>query len=195
MEGTCIKHHLGRAQVKMHDKFALVLRIETTVNDASLFKHHRKVEHRDGPSPRELAPLKKSIYSLIDLREVLLGCNRRYLEFLSALDDHSAGLRGLGRLAEEERRGDRPIKGLNFFERTERQMLRALSRQLRRLRAIGLIKRVTGTYRYYLTRLGSAGPPSPPSARSPICAPSRHWPPQGSEIFAISVMSEVVWNY
>jgi DNA-binding HxlR family transcriptional regulator len=29
-----------------------------------------------------------------------------------------------------------------------------LSRQLRRLRDIGLIKRVTGTYRYYLTRIG-----------------------------------------
>lgn len=183
IEGTCIKHRLGRAQVKMYDKFALVLRIETTVNDVSFFKHHRKVEHRDGPSTRELAPLKKSIYSLIDLREILLGCNRRYLEFLSALDDHSAGLRDLGRLAEAQRDGDRPIKGLNFFQRTEQQLLRALqrpefnihgvrradlvgllpalspsalSRQLRRLRAIGLIKRVTGTYRYYLTRLGRA---------------------------------------
>jgi DNA-binding HxlR family transcriptional regulator len=31
-----------------------------------------------------------------------------------------------------------------------------LSRQLRRLRDIGVIKRVTGTYRYYLTRIGRA---------------------------------------
>jgi hypothetical protein len=31
-----------------------------------------------------------------------------------------------------------------------------LSRQLRRLRDIGVIKRVTGTYRYYLTRMGRA---------------------------------------
>ena len=29
-----------------------------------------------------------------------------------------------------------------------------LSRQLRRLRDIGVIKRVAGTYRYYLTRIG-----------------------------------------
>jgi DNA-binding HxlR family transcriptional regulator len=29
-----------------------------------------------------------------------------------------------------------------------------LSRQLRRLRDIGVIKRVTRTYRYYLTRIG-----------------------------------------
>jgi hypothetical protein len=41
------------------------------------FKHHRKVEHRDGTKTRELAPLKKSIDSIIDLREILLGCNSR----------------------------------------------------------------------------------------------------------------------
>jgi hypothetical protein len=37
------------------------------------------VEHKNGTETRELTPLKKSIYSLIDLREILLGCNRRYL--------------------------------------------------------------------------------------------------------------------
>ena len=31
-----------------------------------------------------------------------------------------------------------------------------ISRQLRRLRDIGAIKRVAGTYRYYLTRIGRA---------------------------------------
>lgn len=183
IQGTCIKHRLGAAQVKMYDKVGLVLRIETTVNNVSFFKHHRKVEHRQGRSTRELAPLKKSIYSLIDLREILLGCNRRYLEFLSAIEDPSAGARALERLTEEKRDADRPIKGLNFFKRTEQQLLRALqrpefnihgvrraeligllphfsppalSRQLRRLRSLGVIKRVAGTYRYYLTRLGRA---------------------------------------
>jgi hypothetical protein len=59
--------------------------VETTVNDVSFFKHHRKVEHKGGPATRELAPLKKSIYSLIDLREILRGCNQRYLAFLCVL--------------------------------------------------------------------------------------------------------------
>ena len=183
IQGTCIKHRLGQAQVKMYDKVGLVLRIETTVNNVSFFKHHRKVEHREGRPTRELAPLKKSIYSLIDLREILLGCNRRYLEFLSAIEDHSAGVRALDHLTEEKRDADRPIKGLNFFKRTEQQLLRSLQRpefnihgvrradlisllpdlspaalscQLRRLRSLGVIKRVPGTYRYYLTRLGRA---------------------------------------
>ena len=39
------------------------LRIETTTNDVSFFKHHRKVEHRNGQTSRELAPVKKSIFN------------------------------------------------------------------------------------------------------------------------------------
>src|SRR5271166_7156606 len=53
---------------------------------------------RASSQTRALAAVKKSIYSLIDLREILFGCNRRYLAHLSALDDFSAGVRALGRL-------------------------------------------------------------------------------------------------
>jgi hypothetical protein len=182
IEGTCIKHRFAKTGVKMYDKFGRVLRLETTTNDVSFFKHHRKVEHLDGHSTRELAGLKKSIYSLIDLREILLACNRRYLEFLSAIGDISSGQRDLARLTEPQQDGERTIKGLNFFAPAEQSLLRALqrpefnlhglrradlktfvplsdsalSRQLYRLRCLGLIKRVTRTYRYYLTRLGRA---------------------------------------
>ena len=148
----------------------------------SFFKHH-KVEHRDGPSTRELAPVKKSIYSLIDLREILLGCNRRYLAHLSALDDFSAGVRALERLTKPRKIDSRTVKGINFFEPGDSALLHALqnprvniagvrradllsslemfspnrlSRQLRRLLDVGVIKRVTGTYRYYLTKAGRA---------------------------------------
>ena len=180
LEGRCIKHLMGAAGVKVYDKFSRVLRVETTVNDVSFFKHHRRVEHRDNHVTRELAPLKKSIYSLIDLREVLLGCNQRYLAFLSALEDPSAGQRDLQRLSQPRVGADPSLKGLNFFDADEQTLLRtlqrgefnihgwrradllahlaltpsAMSRQLRRLRLLGLIKKVAHTYRYYLTRMG-----------------------------------------
>ena len=181
IEGTCIKHRLGKNSVKMYDKFGRVLRIETTTNDVSLFKHHRKVEHRDGHASRELAAVKKSIYSLIDLREILLGCNRRYLEFLSALDDFSAGTRSLDKLTTAKQIDGHRVKGFNFFDNTEHSLLCSLqrpefnisgvrradlkpylphlsassiTRYLKRLRDFGLIKKVVGTYRYYLTRIG-----------------------------------------
>ena len=183
IEGTCVKHRFGKSSIKMYDKAGCVLRIETTSNDVSFFKHHRKVEHRQGPPTRALAPVKKSIYSLIDLREILLGCNRRYLAHLSALDDFSAGVRALDRLTKPRRVEERSVKGINFFDPIDTALLHALqnprvniagirradllplldqlspdrlSRQLRRLREIGVIKRVTGSYRYYLTRIGRA---------------------------------------
>jgi hypothetical protein len=93
---------------------ALVLRLETTTNDVSAFKHYRKVEHRQGPPTRALAPVRKTIYSLIDLREIVLGCNRRYLEYLSSLDDFSAGIRALDRLTQPRPVKGRNLKGLNF---------------------------------------------------------------------------------
>jgi hypothetical protein len=180
IEGRCIKHTLGAAGVKVYDKFSRVLRVETTVNDVSFFKHHRKVEHKDGHATREWASLKKTIYSLTDLREILFGCNQRYLAFLGSLDDPSAGERDLERLS-QPRVGTTPkVKGVNFFDPVEKTLLQtlqrgefnlhgwrradllrylkltpsALSRQLARLRTLGLIKKVAHTYRYYLTRLG-----------------------------------------
>jgi hypothetical protein len=183
IEGTCIKHRFGKCSIKTYDKCGIVLRIETTTNDVSFFKHHRKVEHREGPPIRELAPVKKSIYSLIDLREILLGCNRRYLTHLSALDDFSAGVRALERLTKPHKVEQKTVKGINFFEPSDATLLHALqnprvniagirrgdllpdlemfspnrlSRHLRRLLDLGVIKRVTGTYRYYLTKAGRA---------------------------------------
>jgi len=81
------------------------------INDVSFFKHHRKVEHRQGPPTRVLAPVKKTIYSLIDLRKIMFGCNRRYLAHLAALDDFSAGVRALDRLTKPRTVEQKTVKG------------------------------------------------------------------------------------
>lgn len=184
IEGTCIKHHMGRAAaIKMYDKLGRVLRIETTVNDVSFFKHHRKVEHRDGTSSVKLADLPKSIYSLPVLTELMGDANRRYLAFVSELPDDGPGLRAVQKLAEKTRDDDqdRPVRGFNLLQaddhelfcaivrgefaisgltnRRLRQVLKdktgpQLSRLLRALRLHGLIKKVGRTYKYYLTELG-----------------------------------------
>src|ERR1017187_439001 len=85
IEGTRIKHTMGPVSLKLYDKFGLILRIETTVNDVSFFRHYRKVEHRDGTSETKWAPMLKTVYSLPALRELLVAANRRYLEFLSTI--------------------------------------------------------------------------------------------------------------
>jgi hypothetical protein len=181
IEGTRIKHSMGPASIKMYDKCGLVLRIETTVNDVSFFKHHRKVEHRDGTTDYKLAPLKKSMYSLGDLRGLLLAANRRYLDFISQIEDPTAGTRILDKVSDVVVEKGRTYKGFNFFasadlnvflalvrgentisgfrntelrERLPDQSSGQISRYLKRLRVHGLIKRVGATYKYYITELG-----------------------------------------
>lgn len=181
IQGTRIKHHMGPVAIKMYDKQAIVLRIETTVNDLTFFKHHRTVEHRDGTSELKLAPMQKTIYSLAPLREILVAANRRYLDFLSELDDPSAGVSRVEKLAETVRQEDRAFRGFNLFAKADLDLFTALvrgefmisgfknaslrpllpgytgpqmSRLLQRLHLHGLIKKVGRTYKYYLTVLG-----------------------------------------
>ena len=181
IEGTRIKHTLGPVAIKMYDKFGLILRIETTVNDVSFFPHYRTVEQRDGRTATQWARMKKSIYSLPALREALQAANRRYLEFLSTLDDPSAGIDRLQKVSEPVRENERSYAGLNFFSAADQSLIETLargefnlrgfqnkslrahlrentsgqvSRLLKRLRLHGLVKKVGHTYRYYLTSLG-----------------------------------------
>jgi hypothetical protein len=181
IQGTRIRHRMGPVALKMYDKFGRVLRVETVANDVSFFKHHRTVEHRDGTREMKLAPVRKTLYSLSVLPGILGACNRRYLEFLSSLDDDSAGRRHLDRLSRSVRDERRSYRGINFFDPDDRNLLLTLARgefnlagfQVRSLRGIlthlsgpqlsrrikrllkhRLIKKVAGTYRYYLTRLG-----------------------------------------
>jgi hypothetical protein len=139
------------------------------------------VEHRDGTSEYKLAPLKKSIYSLGDLRRLLLASNRRYLEFISAIDDPTNGTKILDKISQPERDAHRTYKGFNFFCEEDRSVLLAIvrgenvitgfrhadlsqqlpgastnqvSRYIKRLRVHGIIKRIGRRYKYYITDLG-----------------------------------------
>ncbi|MHC4260340.1 MAG: MarR family transcriptional regulator, partial [Planctomycetota bacterium] len=67
---------MGPVSIKLYDKFNVVLRIETTVNDVSFFQQYRQVLHRDGTTSKKFAKLKKTIYSLPPLAETLQAVNR-----------------------------------------------------------------------------------------------------------------------
>jgi hypothetical protein len=181
IEGTRIKHHMGPVSIKMYDKLGMILRIETTVNDVSFFKHYRKVEHRDGTWEMKDASLKKSIYSLPVLREFMEAANRRYLEFISVIEDPTVGIKNLEKISKPISDGDRSYRGFNLFDSEDLELFEGIvrgefnihgfqnrclrtilvgktghqiSRIFKRLRMHGLIKRVQKTYKYYLTRLG-----------------------------------------
>jgi len=116
IEGTRIEHTMGPVSLKLYDKFGLILRIETTVNDLAFFKHYREVEHRDGSRETKWAAMQKTIYSLPALRELLQAANRRYLEFLSAIDDPRNRRNKLDKLSQPVEHEGRNYPGFNFFD-------------------------------------------------------------------------------
>jgi hypothetical protein len=181
IEGTRIKHTMGPVSIKMYDKFRLILRIETTVVNVSFFKHYREVEHQDGTRTMAWAEMKKTIYSLAPLRELLLAANRRYLEFISTIEDDKAGTDKLNKISQPVEEKDRSYRGFNFFDPEDEELFESLgsgqfnisgfqnrdlrrripgkntgqiSRLMKRLRSHGLVKKIGRTYKYYVTGLG-----------------------------------------
>jgi len=157
----------------MYDKFRLILRIETTVVNVSFFRHYREAEHKDGTRSMAWAEMKKSIYSLAPLRELLVAANRRYLEFISAIEEDRVGTDKLHKIPQSVEENDRAYRGFNFFDPEDEELFEALgsgefnisgfqnkdlrrrvegkntgqvSRLKKRLRTHGLIKKIGRTY-------------------------------------------------
>lgn len=180
IEGHSIRHYMGKNGIKMYDKFGRILRIETFSNDISFFKHRRRVEHRDGTHSYKTATMRKTIYSLPDLAELMCACNRRYLAFLSAVDDPTNGIKKVNKISRPVKDAGRSYRGFNLFRVEDEAVFRAIaqggvqgfgirnsglcaalgkttgqvSRILKRLRNHGLLKKVANAYKYYLTSLG-----------------------------------------
>ena len=179
--GTRLKHIIGPVSIKMYDKFGLILRIETTTNDVRFFRQHRTVHHRNGKDEIRWAPMRKSIYSLAPLQEVLAVTNQRYLAFISAINIPIGGCENLNNLTQTRVENQHSYKGFNFFSEEDAVLFRLLlrgefatcgmcsrdltrllpekspgqiSRLIKRLRIHGLIKKVAHRYKYYLTDLG-----------------------------------------
>jgi hypothetical protein len=186
---------MGPVSLKLYDKFGLMLRIETTVNDLTFFKHYLEtgvptdryssvgweVEHHDGSREAKWEAMRKTIYSLPALRQLLQAANRRYLEFLSTLEDPRNGRYKLDKLSQTVEHEGRGYPGFNFFDEDDDALFQAIargefnisglqnknlrrclagkssaqiSRLPKRLRLHGLIKKIGRTYKYYLTRFG-----------------------------------------
>ena len=179
-QGTRIRHSMGPASIKLYDKAGLIARVECTVNDVTFFKHHRWVERRDGTKLFKLAPLRKNLYSLRDLAQLMRAANDRYLAFIASIDNPSAGIKAIGKIAAPAAEHGRSYRGFNLLTPDDHQLFLTLARGewcisgfrtadlrrhlstltpsrlshlLKRLRTHGLIKKIGHRYKYYLTEL------------------------------------------
>ncbi|MFH0735690.1 MAG: MarR family transcriptional regulator [bacterium] len=182
IQGTRIKHYMGVNSIKMYNKARNVLRVETTINKINEIKVWRTVNKKSGSKKKEFAIMKKTIYSLHDLGKYCQSANHRYLDFIAAFDDNSAGKKNLEKLSEKIDDKGRSSRGFNLFDPNDEKILLAIesgefnihglknktlkkklgneltanqiSRILRRLLVHKIIKKIKNTYKYYLTKFG-----------------------------------------
>ena len=179
--GRRLKQLMGPVSIKMYDKFNILLRIETTVNDVSFFQQYRQVQHRDGSTSTKYAPMKKTRYSLPVLVETLPAVHKRYLKYISASDTPDAGLQNLHHLTETRQENNHRYKGFYLLSEEDTSLFRLLlngefvlkgfsnkmlrqhlpdktagqiTRLFKRLRMHGVIQRAGKCYRYYRTDFG-----------------------------------------
>ena len=115
------------------------------------------------------------------LVELMKASNRRYLDFISAIDDPSGGIKDLNKISSAVKEDDRSYRGFNLFDDDDLELFSVIirgefnvsgfsnrclrkvikgkkghqvSRLLKRLWKHGLIKKIANTYKYYLTALG-----------------------------------------
>jgi len=139
------------------------------------------VEQRNGQRVFKLAPLRKTIYTLRDLRKLMQAANDRYLAFMACIDNPDAGHKAIGKVACPAKVKGRSFRGFNLFLDLDYQLFLTLARGewaisgfraadlraripdltpgrssylLKRLRTHGLIKKIGHTYKYYMTKLG-----------------------------------------
>jgi hypothetical protein len=179
--GLRLKHSFGPASVKLYNRPGGILRLEMTTYDVSFFKHYRQVVHQDGTKEQCLAVMKKSIYSLRDLAQLMQAGVKRYSQWLASLREHTAGQKDATRLARpaHDQQG-RSYRGFNPFLEEDETVLQTLlrgehalagltarrlhsllqgwsrgriSRLLKRFRLHGLLRKIGHTYVYHLTPL------------------------------------------
>ena len=82
--GARIKHRMKNNWLKMYDKFGLILRIETVINNPREFRV-RRLRTRNGRREMAWCPMNKGVSNLYRYREVALAANERYLDALSVV--------------------------------------------------------------------------------------------------------------
>lgn len=130
--GTRIKHRMKGNWLKMYDKFGIILRIETVINQPREF-HVRRRRTRQGVAKMVWCPMNKGVSNFYRYLEVAHASNRRYLDALAVVDGPATTTRQLDQLGKPVRYRGRRRRGLNLLHALEQKLFQAILRGEHRL--------------------------------------------------------------
>jgi hypothetical protein len=125
--GARIKHRMKNNWLKMYDKFALILRIETVINQPREFRVRRRCL-RSGQHQLLWCPMNKGVSNFYHYAEVALAANQRYLDALAAVDFPCANQWRLDQVSAPVRYRQRRRRGLNLLHPEECRLFFAVLR-------------------------------------------------------------------
>jgi hypothetical protein len=110
--GARVKHRVKDNWLKMYDKFGLILRVETVINQPREFRVRRRRE-RQGQKKMVWCPMNKGVINLPSYQRVTRAANERYLNALSVVSDPAPSYQAVSRLAESKKIAGRSYAGFN----------------------------------------------------------------------------------
>lgn len=126
-EGVRVKHWVGGNSIKMYDKAASVLRVETTIAKTPGFKVFRPLSN-DPKGKLAWRPLRKGIADLHRRAQVSQGANERYLDALAAVDDDTPLAELFDQVAQPTTWHGHRVRALRIGDPAEVALLQAISR-------------------------------------------------------------------
>jgi hypothetical protein len=130
--GARIKHRVKNNWLKMYDKFGLILRIETVINQPREFKV-RRLRRRQGSQHMVWCPMNKGVANFYQYHAVARAANQRYLEALAVVNPPVALAQQLDRVSRPVRFHGRRRRGLNLLGATEQKLFLAVLQGRHRL--------------------------------------------------------------
>lgn len=130
VEGVRVVHKMKKNKLKMYDKAGNVLRIETTINDATEFR----VWRRNDAGKMEWQLLRKGVAWLWRYAEVGRASNNRYLEALAVVNDDREARRLLDKATQPAVLNRRSKRALQPLSPADQQLFLAVLRGEHRVR-------------------------------------------------------------
>jgi hypothetical protein len=123
--GARVKHWMKNNWMKMYNKFGLVLRVETVINDPYSFKILRYGK-RQGERVYGWFPMAKGVANLYRYAEISLAANGHYLEALSVENDPRPARESLQKLTLPVSRNGHAYGGFNPVKKEDVEIFKAV---------------------------------------------------------------------
>jgi len=128
-EGVRVKHYANGNSIKVYDKGGLVLRIETTINNPSVYRSYRpsETDPKGKKGKKKWRVMRRGVADMYRRSEVSQDANDRYAEALAALDTTTPVEQLAAPVCRRVSKDGKRYRAIQPFAAEDRTLLEAIS--------------------------------------------------------------------